>query len=127
MATTTTAGAPLPTKIADGPLRVAGSPYLTGDVTALGLDNRAFYGFAVGTSPADATLVQNSLLPINEPATVLGVPRRVTLPSVAVDVPAGQSLFLVATPLSDTFVGMGSRTPGAVSIADTVVHLPVVG
>ena len=126
VATTTTAGAPLPTKIAEGPLRVAGSPYLTGDVTALGLDNRAFYGFAVGTSPADATLVQNSLLPINEPTTVLGVPRRVALPSVAVDVAAGQSLYLVATPLSDTFVGMGSRTPGAISIAETVVHLPVV-
>ncbi len=125
VATTTAVGAPLPTKIADGPLRVAGSPYLTGKVTAIGLENRAFYGFAIGTSPLDATLVSNSVLPHRETSTVVGVERQVALPSIAVDVPAGQSLFLVATPLSDTFVGMGSRAPGAIAIESTVVHLPV--
>jgi ABC-2 type transport system ATP-binding protein len=41
-------------------------------------------------------------------------------------VPAGQSLYVLASPLSDTFVGMGSRTPGAVLLEDTVVHLPEV-
>jgi hypothetical protein len=46
---------------------------------------------------------------------------------VAVDVPTGQSLFLVATPISDTFVGMGSRTAGAITLEGTIVHLPVVG
>jgi hypothetical protein len=45
---------------------------------------------------------------------------------VAVDVPAEQSLFVMATPVSDTFVGMGSRTPGAVVLEDAVVDLPVV-
>jgi ABC-2 type transport system ATP-binding protein len=125
VATTTAVGAPLPTKIADGPLRVAGSPYLTGKVTALGVENRAFYGFAIGTSPLDATLVSNSVLPHRESAPVTGVERQVALPSIAVDVPAGQSLFLVATPLSDTFVGMGSRAPGAIAIENTVIHLPV--
>jgi hypothetical protein len=48
------------------------------------------------------------------------------LPSVAVEVPAGQSLFLLATPISDTFVGMGSRPPGVITLEDTVVKLPVV-
>ena len=43
-----------------------------------------------------------------------------------VRVPAGQSLFLMATPVSDTFVTMGSRTPGLITLADTVVRLPVV-
>ena len=47
--------------------------------------------------------------------------------SVAVNVPEGQTLYVIATGVSDTFVGMGSRTPGAVLIEDTVAHLPVVG
>ena len=33
------AGPAIATKIADGPIRVAGTPYLSGDVTALGDDN----------------------------------------------------------------------------------------
>ncbi|WP_180935639.1 hypothetical protein [Nocardioides ungokensis] len=127
VATTETGGAPLSYKVADGPIRVAGAPYLTGDLTALGANNRAFYGLAVGTSPADAHLVQDNVLPLNELAPVTGEKRRIALPSVAVDVPAGQSLFVLASPVSDTFVGMGSRTPGAVVLDNTVVHLPVVG
>lgn len=123
---TTTAGAPLPYEVAAGPIKVAGTPYLTAAVTALGLDNRAFYGLAVGTTPLDAHLVQNNVLPLREPTAVSGVKRRVALPSVAVDVPAGQHLYLLVTPISDTFVGMGSRVPGVISMADTVVHLPVV-
>ena len=127
VATTETGGAPLSYKIADGPIRVAGTPYLTGTLTALGASNRAFYGLAVGTSAADAHLVQNNVLPLNEPAPVAGEERRIALPSVAVDVPAGQSLFVLASPVSDTFVGMGSRTPGAIVLDNTVVHLPIVG
>ncbi|MCW2842792.1 MAG: peptidase, partial [Nocardioides sp.] len=114
-------------EIAKGPIRIAGSSYLTGTLTALGADNRVFYGLAVGTTPADAHLVQNNVLPLNQPGPVNGEERRVTLPSVAVDVPAGQSLYILATPISDTFVTMGSRTPGAVIFEDTVLHLPVVG
>lgn len=120
-------GTPLSYEVAQGPIRVAGTPYLTGTMTALGVQNRAFYGLAVGTSPLDARLVQNNVLPIDEPRPVLGEARRVALPSVAVDVPAGQNLYLLATPVSDTFVLMGSRLPGAVTIEDTIVHLPVVG
>jgi ABC-2 type transport system ATP-binding protein len=56
----------------------------------------------------------------------VGEQRRIELPSVAVDVPAGQSLFVMATAVSDTFVGMGSRTPGAVVLENAVVDLPVV-
>lgn len=126
VATTEAAGAPIAVKIADGPLRVAGTPYLSGRLTALGVNNRAFYGLAVGTSPLDAKVVQNNLLPLFELEPVLGEQRRIELPSVAVDVAEGESLFVLATPVSDTFVGMGSRTPGAVVIEDAVVDLPVV-
>jgi hypothetical protein len=117
----------VPYAVAEGPIRIAGSPYLTGSVTALGTDNRAFYGLAIGTSPLDAHLIQNNVLPIREVDPVTGVTRRVVLPSVAVNVPAGQTLYLIASSVSDTFATMGSRTPGAVVIDDTVVSLPVVG
>lgn len=126
VATPTTGSAPLAFPVAEGPIRIAGTPRMTGTMTALGANNRAFYGLAVGTSPADARLVQNNVLPVNELEPVLGEKRRVALPSVAVDVPAGQTLYVLASAVSDTFVGMGSRTPGAVVLEDTVVELPVV-
>ena len=126
VASTEGVGAPMAVKIADGPLRIAGTPYLSGIMTAAGVNNRAFYGLAVGTTPLDAKLVQNNVLPILELEPVLGEPRRIELPSVAVDVPAGQSLFVLATAVSDTFAGMGSRTPGAVLLEDATVRLPVV-
>ena len=56
---------------------------------------------------------------------MVGEERRVDLPSVAVDVPAGQQLYLLVSALSDTFVGMGSRTPGVVTISNTRAHLPL--
>jgi ABC-2 type transport system ATP-binding protein len=121
----TAAGASIAYEIAPGPLRLAGTPHLTGSLTALGVHNRAFYGLAVGTSPADATLVQNNVLPLDEPGPVVGEERRVALPSVAVDVPAGQRLYLLVSALSDTFVGMSSRTPGVVTIEETQAHLPL--
>jgi ABC-2 type transport system ATP-binding protein len=126
VATTETGGAAIPYAVAQGPIRIAGAPYLTGDLTALGVNNRAFYGLAVGTSPADAHLVQDNMLPINETAPVLGEPRTIDLPAVAIDVPAGQTLYVMASPIDDIFVGMGSRSPGAVVLDNTVVHLPVV-
>jgi ABC-2 type transport system ATP-binding protein len=126
VASTTAAGAPMVVKVADGPIRVAGTPYLSGLMTAAGVNNRAFYGLAVGTSPLDAKLVQNNVLPAFELEPVLGEQRRIELPSVAVDVDAGESLFVMATAVSDVFVGMGSRTPGAILLEDAVVDVPVV-
>ncbi|MCU1586979.1 MAG: peptidase, partial [Frankiales bacterium] len=121
-----TVGAPVGFEVAKGPIRVAGTPYLDGTMYAAGVNNRAFYGLAVGTTPADATLVQGNVLPVNELLPVAGEKRSIELPSVAVDVPAGKSLFLMVSPVSDMFVGMGSRTPGAVVLTDAVVRLPVV-
>jgi pimeloyl-ACP methyl ester carboxylesterase len=127
VATTEAGGAPIAYPVAQGPIRVAGTPYLTGTLTTLGTDNRAFYGLAVGTSPANAQLVQDNVLPLRTTQPVTGKPRRIALPSVAVDVPAGQTLYVFASPVSDSFGGMSSRTPGAVVLDHTVAHLPVVG
>ncbi len=121
------AGAPIAYEVAQGPIRIAGSAHFTGKLTAPGLQSRGFYGLGVGSSPADAELVQNNVYPLNEDGPVDGQRRRVELPAVAVDVPAGQNLYLVASPVSDTFAGMSTRTPGAILFNDTVVHLPVVG
>ena len=120
------AGAPVAYPVAQGPLTVAGSPALDAAVTTLGLDNRAFLALSVGTSPADARIVQNNMLPIRENGVVVDKPRTgVELPSVAVDVPAGQTLFLTVSPISDMSVGFGSRVVGAMRMRDVVLHLPL--
>jgi ABC-2 type transport system ATP-binding protein len=122
--TNTGAGAPQVVKLADGPISIAGTPSVDAAVTALGLNNRAFLALAVGTSVADATIVQNNVRPLNEPLPVTGAQRHIELPSVAVDVPAGQSLFLLVTPTSDMFFGHGSRTPGVIVLDNAKVNLP---
>lgn len=124
VATTATAGGPVATEIAQGPLTVTGNSHLTALATTLGVDSRAFYGLGIGTSPADAVLVQNNVMPFRADTPLVGEEVRIELPAVGVEVPEGQSLFLLASPLSDTFVGMGSRTAAAVLLEDVVVHLP---
>jgi ABC-2 type transport system ATP-binding protein len=115
----------LATKIAEGPITIAGSSYLTADVTTQGAEARQFFGLAVGTSPLDASLVQNNVLPWREAVPVSGKKRRITIPSVSVQVPRGQSLYLIASATSETFLTMSSRLPGMMRLANTVVHLPV--
>ena len=123
--TTTAAGAPIAHELAAGPLRVAGSPTVDALVTALGADTRAFFALSVGTSPADAKIVQNNSLPLHELLPVVGEARSIELPSIAVDVPAGQKLFLTVSPVADMFAGHGSRTPGAFLLEDVKVNVPV--
>jgi pimeloyl-ACP methyl ester carboxylesterase len=126
VATTETAGPPLAFEAVKGPIRIAGTPYLDGTMYAGGVNNRAFYALGVGTSPADAKVVQGNVLPVNELLPVAGERRSIELPSVAIDVPAGQSLFVMAMATNDMFVTMGSRTPGAIVLQDASVRLPVV-
>ena len=119
-------GAPVAYPLAQGPITIAGSPKLDATLTTLGLDNRAFLALSVGTNPLDARIVQNNMLPIRENGIVVDKPRTgVELPSVAVDVPAGQTLFLTVSPISDMSAGFGSRVVGAMRMKDVVVHLPV--
>ncbi len=125
VASPTAAGPPIAYEIAEGGISIAGSSYLTAKLTALPTA-RAFFGLAVGTSPADAHLVQNNVMPLNVTEVATGADVRIELPAVAVDVPEGQSLYLLVSAVSDTFVGMNSRVPGAVLLDQTKVHLPVV-
>jgi ABC-2 type transport system ATP-binding protein len=120
------AGPPITTVVAKGPISVAGLPTITADVTSVGIDTRAFYGLAIGTSPADAKLIQKNVMPWREASPVTGVQREFTLPGIAVNVPAGQNLYLLATPTSDTFAGMGSRPPGLLTLENTELHVRVV-
>ena len=70
--------------------------------------------------------MQKNVLPINEPMPVQGAARRVALPSVAVDVPEGQNLYLLVAPTSDTFVGHEQPRAGRRADGELNVHLPVV-
>lgn len=125
----TTAGVGLPQaiKIADGPLTLAGAPSLDALVKNLGLDSRAFFALSVGTSPLDAKVIQGNVLPHREKGLNPGTRRTIELPAIAATVPAGKSLFLTVTPISDMFLLHGSRTPGAMVLGDVTVRLPVVG
>lgn len=116
-------GAPLTTLVAAGPVRVAGRVRLDALVTTVGADVRSFFALAVGTTPADAVVVQNNVMPHRELLPVTGAERSIELPSVAVDVPAGSNLYLVASPVSDMFVAHGSRTPGVLLLQDATLHL----
>src|SRR4051812_19215405 len=121
VATPELAGPAVATKIAAGPIRIAGTSYLTGNATALGVNNRAFYALGIGTSPADAKIVQGNMYPWSSDGPVTSTPVKIELPSVAVDVPKGQSLFLIAAATNDMYAGFGSRTPGAVLLKNAKV------
>jgi pimeloyl-ACP methyl ester carboxylesterase len=127
--TTSGAGAPQHVELADGPLTVSGIPTLDADVTSIGADQRIFLALSVGTSPLDATVVQNNVLPLHELLPVVGERREgIELPGVAVELAEGEKLFLTVSPVSDMFPGHGSvRTPGAVLLENLTMHLPVPG
>ena len=116
-------GAPLFTEVATGPFTVAGIPEVEASVATVGLDTRIFLGLAVGATPADARVVQNNLMPLHEPSAVVGAPRRIELPGVAVEVPPGQHLYLVVSGFYDMSFANGARTPGAVALDNVVLRL----
>jgi ABC-2 type transport system ATP-binding protein len=119
-------GPPLYVPVRTGPLTVAGIPRLRAKLTTLVPDTRVFLGLAVGTSPADATLVGNNVLPLRAASAVSGTAVAAELPAVAVDVPAGQTLYLVVSPVADQFFAHGSRAAGAARLEGVVLDLPVV-
>ena len=85
----------------------------------------AFYALAVGTSPTDATVIQNNMAPLHEPVAVTAARRTLELPSVAVDLDEGENLSLVASPLLDMFVGTNSLQPGTVTLDQASLRIPV--
>jgi ABC-2 type transport system ATP-binding protein len=126
--TTTGAGAPQQHLVAQGPLTLSGVPTVEADVTSAGIDQRVFFALSVGTSPANATVVQNNVMPLRELTPVVQQRRTIELPGIAVKVPQGSNVYLTISPVSDMFAGHGSiRTPGVVGLEDMKVHLPVAG
>ena len=124
IATTAAGGAPLHLPIGQGPLTIAGVPKLSGRVTSAALDGRAFFGLAIGTTPADARVVHNNLLPLRRALPVTDAPFEIELPGVVAEVPEGKNLYLTVTPVSDLFFAHGSRTPGALVLTDVKLELP---
>ena len=124
IATSAGAGAPIHLPITEGPLTVAGVPTLSGKVASAGVDGRAFFGLSMGTTPADARVIQNNLLPLRQLMPTTGSNFEIELPGVAAQVPDGQSLFLTISPVSDMYFGHGSRTPAAMVLNDLDLTLP---
>jgi ABC-2 type transport system ATP-binding protein len=124
--TPTGVGAPQHLPIAAGPITVAGIPTLSAAVTSAGADQRVFFALSVGSDPLSAQVVQNNMMPLRELLPVVQERRTIELPGMAVEVPAGQNLYLVISPVSDMSFGHGSlRTPGAVVLENITVTLPV--
>jgi ABC-2 type transport system ATP-binding protein len=120
-------GAPLHLEVAQGPITVSGVATLKGVRTALGVDARAFLGLSIGTSPADAVVLTNNLMPMRVALPVQDEAFSLDLTGVSVVVPEGQSLFLTLSPVSDLFVGHGSKVPAGWVLSDLQLRLPAPG
>jgi ABC-2 type transport system ATP-binding protein len=124
VATTQAAGAPIHLPIAEFPTTIAGIPTLKGTVASTAVDGRAFFGLSVGNTPADASVIQNNLMPLRQILPTAGEKFEIELPGVAVKIPEGQSLFLTISPVSDMYLEHGSRTPAALVLSDLKLTLP---
>ena len=121
--TTSGGGLPFAVEVASGPLNVAGQVRLDARVTSLMPDSRAFFALSVGNTALDAKVVQNNTMPLREATVVAGAKRRIELPAVAVDVPAGKKLFLTVTPVADMYAGQSSRVPGILMLDHVMLSL----
>ena len=122
--TTAGGGAPIQVEVAQGPLTLTGVPTLKGTVASTGLDGRAFFGLALGSTPADARVIDNNLMPLRQLMPTAGEKFDIELAGVAVQIPKGQNLYLTVTPVSDQFFGHASRTPAALVLSDLKLSLP---
>ena len=125
--TTTGLGAPLHIEVAEGPITVTGVPKLAGNLIAAGLDSRAFFGLSTGTSPADARVVQNNLLPLRQILPTTAEAFDIELPGVSVVVPEGEKLFLTISAFSDMYFGHSSKPVGGLVLSDMTLTLPKPG
>jgi pimeloyl-ACP methyl ester carboxylesterase len=124
-ASPTGVGAPIHVELASGETTVTGVPTVSADVSSLGVEQRLFFALSVGTSPADARVIQNNMMPLREPEPVTGAERTVELPGVAAEIGSGESLYLTVSGFSDMSFAHGSvRTPGVVVLENTTVDVP---
>jgi len=127
VATTSGSGLPVNVRVARGPITVAGVARLDATVTSMRPDSGAFFALSVGTSPLDAKVVQNNTMPLREKMVVTGARRSIELPGIAVDVPAGKSLFLTVAPVADMYAGQNGRIPAPLRLDDATLYLHEVG
>mgnify|MGYP000123680768 CR=1 FL=1 len=104
--------------------KVTGTPVLSGEFDSGAIDTRAFFALSVGRTPADATVIQNNVMPLRSLMPTLGEKFEIELPAISVQVPEGQQLFLTISPVSDMFFGHGSRTPGGFLLRDLELSIP---
>jgi hypothetical protein len=119
----TGAGLPVNLPIAKGPITVAGAPILTADVYTVIPRSVAYFALSVGKSPLTAKVVQNNTLPLREQQTARGVRRTIELPAIAVDVPAGQNLYLTVAPVADMYAGQRGPLPGMMMLKNGTLSL----
>ncbi len=111
------------TVLAKGPITVAGVPQLKARVSSLLPNAGAFFALSVGTTPLDAKIIQNNTMPLREQHPVRGARRTIDLPGIAVDVPAGKSLFLTVSPVADMFAGQNGQVPSPLRLDDATLRL----
>ncbi|TDW22929.1 CocE/NonD family hydrolase [Kribbella kalugense] len=118
-------GLPVNLPIAKGPITIAGTPKLTANVYTVIPQSAAYFALSVGTSPLTAKVVQNNTMPLREKRTARGVRRTIELPAIAVDVPAGQNLYLTVAPVADMYAGQRGPLPGVMMLKNgtLAVHL----
>ena len=121
--TSTGLGLPINIELAKGPITVAGVPRLNAKVTSWLPDAGAFFALSVGTTPLDAKIVQNNTMPLREKKVVHDAWRSIELPGIAVDVPAGKSLFLTVSPVADMYAGQNGRVPGVLKLDHATLQL----
>jgi hypothetical protein len=124
VATPTGAGAPIHLPLAQGPITVTGIPKLSGTVSSAVVDSRAFFALSMGANPATVQVIQNNMMPLRRALPTVAEDFEIELPGVGVNVPAGQTLYLTISPVSDMSAGHGSRVPGALVLEDLTVALP---
>ncbi len=132
--TTAGLGAPIYTEIAgtEG-LRISGVSRLEGTAYAAAVDARMFVGLAKGSSPENAVVIHNNVMPARFLAPTAGgnLPTdtghefSIELAGVAATLAAGEKLYLVISAIHPQFIGHGSRTPGGIVIGNAQLHLPV--
>ncbi|RZT26287.1 X-Pro dipeptidyl-peptidase-like protein [Kribbella sp. VKM Ac-2569] len=118
-------GLPVNLPIAKGPITIAGTPTLTADVYTVIPRSAAYFALSVGKNPLTARVVQNNTMPLREKYTARGVRRTIELPAIAVDVPAGQNLYLTVAPIADMYAGQRGPLPGVMMLKNGTLSVHV--
>jgi ABC-2 type transport system ATP-binding protein len=107
---------------------IAGIPRLSADAAVVGVDQRAFWGLSVGTSPADAQLLASNVMPLRLSAPSMAITHRVDmeLAGVTHTLAEGERLYLTVSGASDQFAAHISRAPGWMGFVNLQVALPIV-